>query len=46
MSRVSEKYSQDMNKLSDQQVLDHIVEVFQKFFGKDYDIVEPIEIIR
>ena len=46
MSRVSGKYSQDMNKLSDQQVLKHIVEVLHKFLGKDHNVLEPTQIIR
>ena len=43
---MSGKYSQDIDKLSDQQVLDHVTEALQKFFGKDYDVVKPTEIIR
>ena len=46
MSRVSGKYSQNMNHLSDEQILNHIIIVLQKFFGKDYNIVEPIQVIR
>ena len=46
MSRVSGKYSEDMNKLSDQQVYNHIVEVLQKFFGKDYKVIKPTAMIR
>ena len=46
MSWVSGKYSEDMNKLSDQQVLDHIIKVLRKFLGKDYNIVEPFQVIR
>ena len=46
MTRVSGKYSQNMNKLSDQQVLDHIIEVLRKFFGKEFNVVEPIQVIR
>ena len=46
MSRVPAKYSQDMDKLSDQQVFKHISEVIRKFFGRDYDIVKPTEMIR
>ena len=46
MSRVSGKYSQNMNKLSDEQIFNHIVEVFEKFFGKDYNVVKPTAVIR
>ena len=46
MTEVAGKYSQDMSKLSNQQVLNHIIEVLQKMLGKDYNIVEPIQIIR
>ena len=46
MSRVSGKYSEDMNKLSDQQVYDHIVEVLKKFFGKYYNAGKPTAVIR
>ena len=46
MSRVSGKYSEDMNKLSDQQVYNHVVEVLQKFFEKDYNVVKPTAVIR
>ena len=46
MTRVSGKYSQNMNKLSDEQVSDHIIKVLRKFLGKKFNVVEPIQVIR
>ncbi|XP_051157870.1 uncharacterized protein LOC127279516 [Leptopilina boulardi] len=43
---VSGKYSRDMEKLTDEQVKNHVVEVLQRFFGKTHNMTEPTEMMR
>ncbi|XP_051157743.1 spermine oxidase-like [Leptopilina boulardi] len=43
---VAGKYSRDMEKLTDEQVKNHVVEVLQKFFGKTHNMTEPTEMMR
>ncbi|XP_051157742.1 spermine oxidase-like [Leptopilina boulardi] len=43
---VSGKHSRDMEKLTDEQVKNQVVEVLQRFFGKTHNMTEPTEMMR
>ncbi|XP_043470349.1 spermine oxidase-like isoform X2 [Leptopilina heterotoma] len=43
---VSGKYSREMEKLTEEQVKNHCIEVIERFLGKTYNVTKPTEIIR
>ncbi|XP_033231693.1 spermine oxidase-like [Belonocnema kinseyi] len=43
---ISGKYSREMEKLSEQQVFNHSVEVLQRFIGKSYNLTMPTGMLR
>ncbi|XP_051157744.1 spermine oxidase-like [Leptopilina boulardi] len=43
---VTGKHSRDVEKLTDEQVKNHCIEVLQRFFGKTYNVTKPTGMMR